>query len=167
MLPVFKVMPSVYCEPWPLSLVNPCLSYMNYVIRCSLTSSPNVKSVGFLHFSCRIQPNNAVLLWYSFFRLKGSHGRRGWALGEEVNRSSRFMSLRFPPCQAEPCCVPPVISHTFSRTRGSSEYEISRHAKTFKSTVLANGFVGHSISITVSWVSGVLMVRGNTYWQSL
>ena len=58
MLPVFKVMPSVYCEPWPLSLVNPCLSYMNYVIRCSLTSSPKVKSVGF--FSIFLAVSNRI-----------------------------------------------------------------------------------------------------------
>ena len=123
---------------------------MNFVTRYSLTSSPIVKSVDFSHFSCRVQTKNAVLLWDNFCRLKRSQDRRGRALGEKGNRSSRSMCLRLPPCQTQPCYV---STRSFTHFQSDSWiFRLGRIAacKNMQVNRGCNLICGQSISIAFS-----------------
>ena len=148
-MPVFKVMLSVNCETW-LCFVNP-LTFVHEF--CNQIFSHKFTICQVCRFFTIFEERSVDLR--QFFRLKISQDRRGRALGEKGNRSSRSMCLRLPPCQTQPCYV---STRSFTHFQSDSWiFRLGRIAACNNMQVNrgCNLICGQNISIAFSWISGM------------
>ena len=154
MLPVFKGMLSVSCETWScfvnsLTFVH---EFCNQIFSYKFT---NCQVCWFFTFflPCPNEERSIALRQFSPTEKKSGSERTGsW---EKWNRSSRFMCLRLPPCQTQPCYV---STRSFTHFQSDSWiFRLGRIAACNNMQVNrgCNLICGQNISIAFSWMSDV------------
>ena len=160
MLPVFKVMLSVNCETLPcfvntLTLVH---EHCNQTFSYKFT---NCQVCWFFTFFFAVSKRRTQYCFETIFAdCKEVRIGEDGLLGRRGTVQADLCVFDYLHVRHNHVVCPPVVSHTFNRTRGSLDWDVSLHAITCKSTVVAIWFADKVFrSLSVEY-----RVWGNTYW---